>query len=379
MKFEQFVVASEAGPTDNPASAICRHIIAHAKDLAMIGVQVQYPGRKYEDFGRAWSVEYDEEASERDLKEGARDLANAIVEACGDAQEDSDKTLRWLVSGYNEPNNGKPEALFTEKFRVSGRIRQPTRKETTEDVITGTNQTLRMVYEDAHRNYMDIAQLLLKTIKPVSEMAGNLAEKIRPSDAEVASRVREFELNLEADIAKAEAINKRAASQARMDTLKSIFGEVDINSILEQIAQLAMFRAQQGTNEDNPNATSDPSASPGATPGASTSPPRQATVTQVPPDTDHLCESSRTLAEIIYGREEAIAAELGDRWKSIAPLARQTDEAEFSRLAKALYEDLSQLGKLEQAQLFTSLNKGLGDPERMKRLGSFLKKSGIFG
>ena len=381
MKFEQVYLATESGGS-NPATLIARHILKHP-NLAFVEIESQQRGRSYQNSGRGFTVEPDDELNEAERKEAARELANAIVEICAEAQEGSNKTINWKVTGYEEPDNGDRKTLFQEKFKVPERVREPTRKETTEDVITGSNHTLRHTAEDAHKNYMDIARLLLRTIEPISKMSSNLAEKIRPSDAEVAARVRGLEIELEADVAKAEAINKRASSEARVNLIKGLFDELPMEHLGEAaklLAKAGLLNAQRRADESAAKANETPSP-PGAsdsTPPTPSPQPSQAPQDPVTsPDTSDLCNSSRTFAEIIEGRREALAAELGDRWASIEPLAAQTDEAEFIRLAKALYEELNSLGKMQQLEIFTAMNKGLDDDDRTERLHAFLKGSGV--
>lgn len=387
MKFAQVIVAdSDGGVSSNPATSIARQILTHAKKLAYIKIEVQSPGTSYRDFDRAFSVEEDETMSEQERKEAIRDLANDIVEICAEAQGGSNKPLRWIVKGFSDPESdkGTPKELFAEKFKVSERIRQPSRKETTEEVITGTNATLRQQSDDIHQRYMELAKLLLRTIEPVSTMAGNLAERIRPSDAEVASRVREIELGLEADIAKAEAINRRATSDKRMETLKDLFGGLDMNSAIEQFMTYAMHRSQQKAEEARRSAPPPgpppgrPQGNPSAPPTDDAPPASEYTVTQVPPNTEHLCDSSRTLATIIYGREEELARELSEHWSLIEPLAKQTDEQEFARLAQEARAKLKALDKLAVVALYGALSRALGDPARLASLGAFLKSAGLF-
>lgn len=367
MQFESFISAGEVDTGSNPASLLARHILESGEDLASIGIQVRKRGGKYTDFGRGFHLEHDEDSTEREQKETAKALAEAVVEVCADGQAEYDKPVDWKVTGYSEPDKGAPKSLFSESFKVAARRGPPTMKETQADVITASNALLRDIANDSHRNYMQVAKALVELIAPISAMSGNIAEKIRPSDAEVAHKTRMAELELEAAVAQADAANRRARNEQVTQTLSEMFGRLpleQLGDVAKMVVQMHMERARaeksKPTQETPEPQTLEPNVDPSA---ASTR--------------TNLCQSSRTLADIIAGREDAIAASLGEMWEKVEPLARQDNESAFAALAKALRAEMEALPLQEQIELFTGLSTALGDEGRIDRLRAFFKDADL--
>lgn len=195
MLFDKVINATEGGGgADNPTALLTKHILDKGKALDYVGIEVRERGKSYVDYGQGFVITHKDEFADTERATAARDLAEAIVEECADGQTGYDKSVDWKVRGYNHPENGDAKVLFEERFKVRGREREPTMKETSTGVISASNQILRQVAEDNHKNYMDISRLLLRVIEPVSTMAGNIAEKVRPSDAEMAHKTRMAEM-----------------------------------------------------------------------------------------------------------------------------------------------------------------------------------------
>lgn len=376
MRFEPYINATEGGDaTANPATLLARHIFDAGSRLAQIGIEVHSRGGGYQDSGRGFTVEHDDEPEkigERERRDDAGDLAASIVEICANGQAEYTKPVNWRVTGYAINEKGDLKSLFSERFKVQPKRSAPTKKETEADVITASNALLRDIASDSHKNYMDLARAMTGMIKPISELTGNVADKIRPSDAEVQHKTRALELELEAAVAQAEATNKRARSENVKEAFMDLINKVPMDDLAEMGKALAREKLERERNAEREREYKRKQASaPNGDPS-----PSEETVTE-PEDTAGLCGRSRTLSEIIAGRRSAIAEALGEHWSDFESLASQTDDEAFVELAKGLKAKLDGMSTLQKVSIMTPFLKALGDEERATRLQQFFADAGL--
>ena len=386
MQYEQVFV-----PTDdhdivvkNPATVLAQRVLSAGTTLEFVKIEVHTRGGSYREFGRGFSLTHGEDLNDTERKSLANALAADIVEVCAQGQNDYDKPVSWKVTGYNSPEKGQPKVLFSETFKVGALRRDPTLKETEASSLVDSNKLLRAIAGDQHKNLMDVTKSLIEMITPIATMAGNIAEKIRPSDAEMAHKTKMAEMELAAAVAKAEAVGKQARSQATNETVRYIFDQMpmeDLGEAAKLAAQhiLEKHRAEQAEERRRAKA-----AQSKAKAEATNSEPHVNDTAQPPesspPDYSHLCDGSRTLSEIIEGRRDALTAALGDAWPRFKSLSEQADQAVFEEEAKAAYADFSARPTAELMALFTKMNVALsedGDATRMDELQAFFKDSGI--
>ena len=386
MNYEQVFV-----PTDdhdivvkNPATVLSQRVLAAGEALEFVKIEVHARGGSYREFGRGFSLTHDEGLSDAEKKSGANSLASDIVEVCAEGQAAYEKPVNWKVTGYDNPDKGKPKVLFSETFKVSSLNRNPTLKETESNSLIETNKLLRLIASDEHKKSMDTSELLLRIITPVSTMAGNIAEKIRPSDAEMAHRTRMAEMELAAAVAKAEAVGKQARSQATNETVRYIFDQMPIDELGEaaKLAAQHLLEKHRAEQAEKRRKETESKKENKADPASSEKHVHDTTPTPgpTPPDYSHLCHGSRTLSEIIEGRRDALALALGDDWPLFSALAEQTDQDTFAAQADAAYSSFSKRDPVELMTVFTRMNVALsedGDGRRMDELQAFLKDSGI--
>lgn len=376
MRFEPYINATEGGDaTANPATLLARHIFDAGSRLAQVGIEVHSRGGGYQDSGRGFTVEHDDETEkigERERRDDASDLAVSIVEICANGQAEYTKPVNWRVTGYAINEKGDLKSLFSERFKVQPKRGAPTKKETEADVITSSNALLRDIAADAHKNYMDLAKAMTGMIKPISELTGNVADKIRPSDAEVAHKTRALELELEAAVAQAEATNKRARSENVKEAFMDLIGKVPMEDLAEMGKAFAQAKLERERNAERERQHQRQSAS-------SETPSREENVTDTESsiDDEELCERSRTLSEIIAGRRSAIAEALGEHWPDFERLASQTEDEAFVELAKGMKAKLDGMSALQKASMLTPFIKALGDEERANRLQLFFSDAGL--
>ncbi|MGH1344665.1 MAG: hypothetical protein ACRBN8_24110 [Nannocystales bacterium] len=387
MQFEQVFVPTDEHDivVQNPATVLARRILSAATALEFVKIEVHSRGGKYREFGRGFSLTHDEELSESERKSVANALAAEIVEVCAQGQKDYDKPVDWKVSGYDSPDKGQPKTLFSEKFKIGALQRDPTLKETESMSLVESNKLLRLIAGDEHKKSMETASLLFKMITPISEMTGNIADKIRPSDAEMQHKTRMAEMELEATVRQAEAVGKQARNQSTNETLRYLIDQMPMDDIGESAKLYAQHlietqRAKEAEEKRKAEESRRKQSTESPPPPEPDVSPSEATQQPPPPDRSHLCEGSRVLAEIIDGRHDALAAGLGDDWSRFKGLAEQSSQDEFDRLAKDAYKDFSSRPKMQLMTLFTKMNVALADGDdspRMDRLQAFLKESGI--
>lgn len=423
MKFERVIdVSTDKGSSsgDDPAAvaaAIASQIYKHRKRLANIQIHVRHNGQSYEDTHQGYVISQDEQTTDEEQREAAKDLGHAIIEVCSTAQVDFRAGTFWRVIGLDEPDTGKPKQLFAHRFKLDKR--EPTNiRETENSALLSSNTLMRTIASDSHARHMEaaerinaLADKIISMVGPVSEMAAAIAEQIRPSDAEMTHRTRMKEMELEAEVRGAEFVSKTARAQGVNETVRDLFERIPFDELglsarnfTEHLSTQSKIERDEQRRRDREEKRAQaaeeqrhreaPARASDTQPSTPTNPPQHETIvttaveTQTQPsphathrpDLSELCEHSRTLAEIVEGRRDTLADAIGDDWTKLAPLAEQTSDDAFDALKDELLADFRRRPKLKLMAMFTEMNKALDEDDdwRTEMLQDLLGEIGLF-
>ena len=416
MKFES-VIDVEVRPGNDPDSvavALAGLIYKARRRLSHIAIQVRPNGKKYSDTGHGFDVSPDEEGlPDEQLRATARDLADAIAETCAMKQADYSGPVFWNVVGYDQPQKGEPKELFSHRFQIES-LHPASLKETETSALMESNKLLRAIAEDSHKRHMEMAdkagELIGRTIAmvtPVADMTAAMADRLRPSDAEIKHRTHMAEMELRAAVAQAEAEGKESRSKHANQTIRGLFERVPFDDLgraaastaeswreknaAAKIEQRRMDRQERAEErrqqeererQDQPEGSNEPHQPEADEPVETTArDTRPQPPTPSPKTFDHLCDGSRTLAELLEDRHDAVEEALGtEEWSLLRDLATHTEQESFDERVRVLVDEYKSRDPTKMFAMLTKLNKALDDEDdwRTDLLGEFLRDIGVF-